>query len=356
MQKGWYDRRMRQVRDLANGRFRIVLELEVRRLACRRCGAVKRERLDFLADNAHFTKRFAFYVGRRCRQASIRDIAKELKLDWDTVKTLEMQYMRAQLERAGMPAPPVIGIDEIAVRKGHRYRIVVSDLVRKRPIWFGGTDRSEASMAAFYDWLGPRKSGKIKLAVMDMWKPFRTVAQARAPQAAILFDKFHIIRHLGEALDRVRKSEYARLSGKGRRYIKGQKYTLLSRRENLTLEGRQALKTLLRANKRLNTAYVLKESFGQLWSYQHEGWARRFFDNWRAALKWQRLKPYEKFAAMIDRHWDGIAAYCKPENKVSLGFVEGLNNKIRVLQRRAYGLRDEEYLRLKVLTCMLPPI
>ncbi len=84
--------------------------------------------------------------------------------------------------------------------------------------------------------------------------------------------------------------------------------------------------------------------------------ARRFFENWRASLKWQRLEPYEKFAQMIDRHWDGIAAYCKPENKVSLGFVEGLNNKIRVIQRRAYGLRDEEYLRLKVLTCMLPKL
>ena len=203
--------------------------------------------------------------------------------------------------------------------------------------------------------LKPKKL-TIKLAVMDMWKPFRTVTQAQAPQAAILFDKFHIMRHLGEALDRVRKSEYARLCGKDRRYIKGQKYTLLSRRENLTLEGRQALKTLLRANKRLNAAYLLKESFGQLWSYQQEGWARRFFDNWRTALKWQRLKPYEKFAEMIDRHWDGIAAYCKPENKVSLGFVEGLNNKIRVFQRRAYGLRDQEYLRLKVLSCMLPPL
>ena len=81
---------------------------------------------------------------------------------------------------------------------------------------------------------------------------------------------------------------------------------------------------------------------------------QRFFENWRASLKWQRLEPYERFADLIDRHWDGIAAYCKPENKVSLGFVEGLNNKIRVFQRRAYGLRDEEYLRLKVLTCMLP--
>lgn len=106
----------------------------------------------------------------------------------------------------------------------------------------------------------------------------------------------------------------------------------------------------------MNTAYLLKESFGQLWSYEREGWARHFFENWRAALKWQRLKPYHKFAEMIDRHWDGIAAYCKPENKVSLGFVEGLNNKIRVIQRRAYGLRDEEYLRLKILTCMLPTL
>ena len=164
------------------------------------------------------------------------------------------------------------------------------------------------------------------------------------------------MRHLGEALDAVRKSEYARLAGRQRRYIKGQKYTLLSRKENLTLDGKKALKTLLAANKRLNTAYVLKESFGQLWSYQREGWARRFFENWRASLKWQRLKPYEKFAEMIDRHWDGIAAHCRPENKVSLGFVEGLNNKIRVIQRRAYGLRNENYLRLKILTCMLPAL
>jgi transposase len=341
------------VRDLACGGLRIVLEFEVRRVDCRGCGKVKRERLEFLADNPLYTKRFAFDVGRRCRSAPIRDVAKELTLNWHTVKELDKQYMRAQLAKAGMPGPTVIGIDEISIRKGHDYRIVVSDLIRLRPIWFGGQDRSEASMAQFYQWLG-KKRGRVRLAVMDMWKPFRNATNAAAPQAAILFDKFHIMRHLGDALDAVRKSEYARLSGKDRRYIKGQKYTLLSRKENLTLEGRQALKTLLRANKRLNTAYLLKESFGQLWSYEREGWARRFFENWRAALKWQRLRPYEKFADMIDRHWDGIAAYCKPENKVSLGFVEGINNKIRVIQRRAYGLRDEEYLRLKILTCRLP--
>ena len=166
-----------------------------------------------------------------------------------------------------------------------------------------------------------------------------------------LDDPYFVVQSLDEA-----KAEYARLEGKQRRFIKGQKYTLLSHPRNLTGTAKKNLKLLLAANKRLNTAYLLKESFGQLWDYNREAWARKFFENWRASLKWQRLKPYEKFAQMIERHWDGIAAYCQPENKIALGFVEGLNNKIRVIQRRAYGLRDEEYLRLKVLTSMLPQI
>lgn len=344
------------VRDLSCGELHIYLELAVRRVDCGGCGKVKRERLSWLADNPFYTKRFAFFVGRRCRSSTIKDVAKELHLHWGSVKELEKQYMREQLRRVGTPGPKVIGIDEISIRKGHTYRIVVSDLLRRRPIWFGGTDRSEASLALFFGELGMKKCGGIDLAVMDMWKPFRNATLEHAPGASILFDKFHVIAHLGDALDQVRKSEYARLTGKDRQFIKGQKYTLLSNQANLTLDGRRSLVKLLQANKRLNIAYVLKESFGQLWNYQSEAWARRFFENWKQALKWQRLKPYEKFAQMIARHWDGIAAYCQPQNKVPLGFVEGVNNKIRVLQRRAYGLRDEEYLRLKILTCMLPEI
>jgi transposase len=344
------------VRDLSCAGHRIYLDLEVRRVDCRRCGAVKRERLEYLVDNALHTRRFALYVGRRCRSGTIKDVAEELNLNWQTVKRLEMDYMREQVRRAGTPGPKVIGIDEISIRRGHTYRIVVSDLERRRPIWFGGADRSEASMDEFYRFVGEKKAKRVRLAVMDMWKAFRNSTQRHAPNAAILFDKFHVIQHLGKALDKIRKLEYARLEGKQRRFIKGQKYTLLSHPQNLTGTARKNLKLLLAANKRLSTAYVLKESFGQLWDYNSEAWARKFFENWRAQLKWQRLKPYEDFAAMIERHWDGIAAYCKPENKVALGFVEGLNNKIRVLQRRAYGLRDEEYLRLKILTSMLPQL
>jgi len=354
----FYDHKLRLVRDLSCGDTRVYLQIPIRRVLCRVCGTVKRESLDFLSDNPFYTKRFSYYVGRRCRASSIKDIAKELRLDWHTVKELEKQYMREQLRRAGTPGPKIIGIDEVSIRKGHTYRIVVSDLVRKRPIWFGGVDRSEASMDAFYKWLGPKKSKGIQIAVMDMWKPFMksTKKKGHAPQAAVLFDKFHVMRHLGEAVDKVRRSEYRRLSGKDKAFVKGQRYNLLSRWENLSLKGRQALRKLLSANKRLQTAYLLKESFDQLWGYSREGWARRFFDNWKESLKWQRLKPFEKFAAIVERNWSGIAAYCEAEEKFSLGFVEGVNTKIRVIQRRAYGLRDEEYLRLKVLTCMLPEI
>ena len=341
------------VRDLSSGDKRVYLEIEIRRVNCERCQKVIQERLDFISDNPFYTKRFAWYVGRRCRSSTISDIAKELKRDWKTVKALEKQYMQEQLNRAAKPHPKVIGIDEVSIRKGHTYRIVVSDLEKSIPIWFGGEDRSEESMDKFYNWLGSNKTKHIRLAVMDMWKAFEKSALKNIPQAAILYDKFHIIRHLGEAIDKVRKQEYSRLSKKDRQLIKGQKYNLLSHRSNLTLSGKQALDKLLTANKRLNTAYILKESFGQLWGYRSEIWARKFFDNWKSSLRWKKLKPLEEFAELIERHWDGIAAYSKPENKVSLGFVEGLNNKIRVIQRRAFGLRDEEYLRLKILTCML---
>ena len=317
---------------------------------------MKREGLAWLADNPFYTKRFAWLVGRRCRAATLKDVAREFRLHWETVKELEKQSMQEQLRRAGTPGPKVIGIDEISIRKGHSYRMVVSDLLRRRPIWFGGTDRSEASLALFFNELGMKKCRGIYLAVMDMWKPFRNATLKQVPEVRIRYDKFHVISHLGTALDEVRKHEQARLTGQGRQFIKGQKYTLLSNRAHLTLDGRRSLAKRLRANQRLNIAYLLKEAFGQLWDYQSEAWARRFFEHWKQALKWQRLKPYEKFARMIDQHWDGIAAYCEPRNKVPLGFVEGFNNKIRGLQRRAYGLRDEEYLRLKILTCMLPEL
>lgn len=296
------------------------------------------------------------HVGALCRDMTNKAVAKAQNIHEHTVKALDQLYMKEQVARAGMPAPRAIGVDEISIRKGHNYRIVVSDLERGRPIWVGGSGRTEADFDLFFAALGAKKTARIQLAAMDMWKPFRASLKRNAPEAKVIFDKFHIMRHLGNALDEVRRSECRRLVGKNRSYIKGQRYTLLSNRENLNHDGRASLRKLFKANRRLNIAYLMKESFGQLWSYRREGWARAFFERWRQGLKWQRLKSYEKFARMIDRHWDGIASYCHPENKVSLGLVEGLNNKIRVLQRRAYGFRDEEYLKLKIIAAFLPAL
>lgn len=317
---------------------------------------MKRERLEWLATNPRYTRRFVLAVGRRCRASTLKDVAEEMDLHWTTVKDIDKLYMEEQLTKAGPSEPEAIGIDEISIGKGHSYRIVVSDLLKKRAIWFGGTDRSEASMDLFYESIPQEKRGKIRLAVMDMWKAFRNSTARLAPQARIVFDKFHILKHLGEALDKVRKSEYYRLQGEDRLFIKGQKYTLLTNRENLSQEGRASLELLFKANRRLNKAYLLKEQFGQLWDYNDPTEARTFFEKWKSGLRWQRLTPYSKFAAMIERHWDGIANYCHADNKVPLGFVEGFNNKIRALQRRAFGFQDEEYLRLKILTCMLPKL
>ena len=319
---------------------------------------MKTEGLDWLADNPLYTKRFALYVGQRCRDSSIKALAEELHLDWHAVKEMDKQYMREQLRRTGCPAPRAIGIDEIAVGPRHEYRIVVSDLDRRRPIWFGGKDRKEASLDEFFKWLGPKKCRKIKVAVMDMWAAFRnsTLKAGNAPKALIVYDKFHVMKHLSAAMDEVRRQEYSRLVGSDRRFIKGQRYTLLSRWANLTLKGKTALKLLFKANRRLHKAYLLSESFGQLWDYENPTWARKFFNKWCDTLKWQRLEPFQKFVRMIEKHWDGIEAYCSLEEKVPLGFVEGFNNKIRALQQKAYGYRDEEYFRLKILTCMLPKL
>jgi transposase len=345
---------MHQVRDLDTGTTHIYLEFEYRRVYCPCCLAVKRETLSWLASSARFTQRFEDRIGLLCREMSVKKVAELNDLSWDQVCRMEKNYMRHLMEQH----PPseqlrAIGIDEISVRKGHTYAIVVADLDQRRPIWLGGKGRTEKDMKLFFEAMRAERCHSIKLAVMDMWKPFRKVTQENAPNVQIVYDKFHIMGHLATALDEVRRSEYKRVNEKDRRFIKGQRYTLLSHKSNLDMKGRKTLEMLLKANKRLHKAYLLKESFGQLWDYSNPTWARKFFDNWKTQLRWQRLPSFEKFADLIENHWDGIISYCHPDYKVSLGFMEGLNNKIRLIQRRAYGIKDQEYLMLKVVTSFL---
>jgi transposase len=181
------------------------------------------ERLDWRAKNPRFTPRFAMHVGALCREMTNTAVAQAERRHNSTVKDLDRLYRQQQVARAGLPAPRAIGVDEIAIRKGHDYRIVVSDLDRRRPIWVGGKGRPEADRDLFFATLGAPKTARIQLAAMDRWKPFRTSLMRHAPQARVIFDKFHIVRHLADALDTVRRRE-------ARAFIKGPRYTLLSHR------------------------------------------------------------------------------------------------------------------------------
>lgn len=316
---------------------------------------MKQERIPWLASSGRFTRRFARAIGRQCREMSLARVAEMHQLSWGQVRRLEMDYMRTlMVKRPISQRLRAIGIDEISIRKGHRYAIVAADLDQERPIWMSETPgRAEADLDVFFRAIGQKRCRRIRLAVMDMWKPFRNSVGGNAPHAEIVFDKFHILRHLSDALDWVRRQEYQRVAEKDRRFIKGQRYTLLSHKANLDMKARRSLELLLKANKRLNKAYLLKESFGQLWEYRNPLCARKFFDNWKSQLRWSRLKPFQKFATLVEKHWNGVISYCHPHHKVSLGFMEGLNNKIRVIQRRAYGIKDMEYLRLKVITSFI---
>jgi len=352
--RSWYDTRNKVVRDLDAFGTAIYVSFRIRRVYCARCRAVKTEQLPWLALSGRATQRFEEAVGKMAREMPLTEVARHHRIGWDQAWRMELGYMRELIKKH----PPacnirVIGVDEISIRRGHTYRVVVADMDQRRPIWIGGTGRTEEDLDQFFAEIGAERSHGIELAVMDMWKAFRNSTNKNAPQARIIFDKFHVLRHLSDALDEIRRQEYKRVNEKERKYIKGQRYTLLSHKANLDADGRRSLTLLLKANKRLNKAYLLKEAFGQLWDYRYPVSARKFFDNWKAQLRWQKLKSFEKFAAMIEKHWDGLVSYCHPDNKVSLGFMEGLNNKIRVIQRRAYGIRNEEYLSLKVITSFI---
>ena len=182
---------------------------------------MKRETLSMLAKSARFTQRFEDRIGQLCREMTVKRVAELNNLSWDQVWRMEKCYMRRLLEQH--PASKqlrAIGIDEISIRKGHTYVIVVADLDQRQPIWLGGQGRTVQDLQLFFDTMGTERCNAIELAVMDMWKPFRKATLKHAPNAQIVYDKFHIMRHLASALDQIRRSEYKRVNEKERRFIR----------------------------------------------------------------------------------------------------------------------------------------
>jgi transposase len=320
---------------------------------CPQSGKAVKETLPGILLNRRFTEALADDIGRYADKTSVLEASRQYKVDYKTAAAFEKAYLSRKQKYAPEMNPTRIGVDEVHLGS-MGYRIIVSDLDQRRPIWIGGHDRKQTSLEEFFSFLGKEKCAHITLGVRDMWKPYLAALKKFCPKADVVFDKFHVIAQVSVAMDEVRRNEYARLNGKERKFIKGQRYNLLANRGNLSKTGKQELAQTLKANKRLYTAYVLKEEFDRLWSYKSPTWMFKFWSSWKNSLKWKRLEPFQKVVRMVDAHWEGIVSWCKEENHVPLGFVEGLNSRIRKIQAQGYGYKDLDHLDLKILTCMLP--
>jgi transposase len=334
----------RKVRDLPCFEYTTTVVVELYRLRCPDCGP-KTERMPQLPSKAPYTKRFEDCVGRACESAAASQVARRMGLSESTVRGIDLRYLeRCEAERR-RPVLRQIGVDEIYQGKKDKFLTVVCDLQTGEPLWFGRERKKETLDEFFRTQLNHRRRHQIEAACVDMWEPFRMSIEQWAPQCRIVYDKFHIMQHANDAVDEVRRAEFFRKGKQGREVIKGKRWLLLSRWENLSDEKRGQLNELFGLNRRVFKAYVLKESLDRLWDYKYPAAMFNYLDKWIDQLKWQRLKPLEKFAETLLKHAQGIANYCL--TKVRFGVVEAVNGNIRMLINRGRGYKNLRYLLLK---------
>jgi transposase len=334
------------VRDLPYGKWKkAYLLFDKVRVECPRCG-VKIEKLEWLEPWARLTKRFEEEVARECRLIqSIKDVAKRLHLGWDTVKEIDKKYLERELNPPNFTDVKCLAVDEIALRKGHKYATVISEASRCRVLWVV-KDRAEKSLNSFYRELGKKGCRQIEAVVMDMWPAYEASSRKYCPKAEIIYDEFHIIQNYGKIIDKVRNMELAKADQEHKGIFKGTKYLLLSNRANVRGKKRGQLDELLQANRSLSVVYILKDDLKHLWDYRSEGWAKKWFDGWYNRAQDSGIATLIKFADSLKAHLGGILAHCR--YPLNTSFLEGMNNKIKVIKRIAFGFRDMDYFFLKI--------
>lgn len=342
-----HDQEERRIRDLPIFEHRVELIVPRLRVACRHCGP-KLERLAWLQPYARVTRRLGESVAQLCKVASIRHVASHFGLDWKTVKDLDFAGLQRQLGPIDLDGLEVIGMDEFAIQKGHRYATVIVEPTRKRVLWVG-RGRGRADVRPFFELLGPQRCKQLRAAVMDMNAGYELEVKQHCPQAAIVFDLFHVVAKYGrEVIDRVRvdRANELRADKPARRVIKGARWLLLKNAENLAPGQDVQLKELLAANRALFVVHVLRDALKDLWSYRHPGYAERAWKSWYAKARRSRIEPRKRFAAKLKPYLPGILAHCRFPLGTKL--IEGINNKIKVIKRMAYGFRDDAYFFLKI--------
>jgi len=359
---GGYDHSTQELRHLMLWQHQTCIRFERYRLNCPDCG-VQTEALEFADVRGPRVTRFlASLIYELCKVTTVKAVSILFGLHRHTVKEIDRAALGEVQAKRSLDGITVLGMDEIGVGKGHHYWTLVSALEGPRgPEMLNIVEgRSEKRLKRFWRWFGKERAAQITHAVIDMCRVFensiRTHCRRKVGKAVIvakiIYDKFHVVRHLNDALNTVRKAELGRALGRFKNTLSGKKFVLLARKASVRGRAREALDIILAASSKLAKAHILKESFGHLWDYTYKGSALRFWESWKAQLKWSRLKPFRHFVKLVERHWDGILAFC--DKKVSLGYIESSNLKARNVIRRAYGYRDKDYMKLKVIQACTP--
>lgn len=334
----------RQIRDLDISGKKCYIYLETSHIKCS-CGYYGMEKLDFLGKYERRTNRFNQYVADLCKRMSLKDVAHVARINWKTAKRidkLELGNLERDLSTIDIKK---IGIDEIAYEKGHKYLTVVRDLDLGIVIWVG-TARKQATLDFFFSELGKFKCSKITLAVMDMWDPFISSVKKNT-DADIVFDKFHVSKKINEALDKIRKFIFAKGDGDLRKTIKKKRFIILKKGKNLSENEKETLNGLMKTNEPLYQAYLLKEQALDIFDEENLFEAMTRFATWIKNVAKSGLEQFMSVVKTIKRYFFGIINYFR--YRVTNAASEGFNTKITVIKRRAYGFRDLEYFKLKIL-------
>lgn len=347
--EAFYDSYLRSVKDLSFGPFsRVWVEVMQCRVQCVSCG-VRSEELDFVEPRVGYTKRLAGAVALACREIrSIKAVAGQFGLHWSTVKEIDKKALQACLPAVGDTEATLLGVDEFAVKRGQHYGTTVID-AQTGQVLYVGEGRDEGALGRFFEALGPENCDRIKAIAMDAWRGYAKAKRKYCPKAATVYDPFHVIQMFSQkVIDRVRIDEYQKASASDKTVIRGSKYLLLKNRQNLDHDRSEParLVELLDINHRLNLIYILKEDLKRLWTYKSRSWAKKWFDAWCARALEAGIKPLILFTKKLMRHEESVLAHC--DYPIHTSVIEGINNKIKVIKRIAFGFRDFEYFALKI--------
>ena len=337
---------LRWFHTLPIGRKQIYIRMLIPRVFCHDCLVVRQISIGFADPRRTYTRSFERYVIELARHMTIQDVALHLGVGWDLVKEIQRRHLVRRFSRPRLKGLKLIAIDEISIGKDHRYLTVVLDLLTGIVVFVGDGKGAEA-LGPF--WHRLKCSGaKIEAVAIDMSPAYISAISGNLPNATIVFDHFHIIKLFNEKLSDLRRNIYQKLNKTGQKVLKGTRWLLLKNSHRLRpkYQEKQRLKKALRMNTALATAYYLKEDLGQLWSLGNIHEASLFLDSWIARASQSGVSMLNSFSKTLDRHRDGILAYYR--FPITTGPLEGTNNKIKTLQKQAYGYRDMDFFKLKI--------